>query len=633
MRESRMSIKVLSTIFQKRSLVLAIGIYVLVVALIAVTVYIRNERMIYRQLDNRLAAGVASVQYVLADDFHDRALSKDSIQPEEDKRNIRLLTHLARESKLTFLYTVIIQKRQIIFTSSSASPNEIAAHTEVRYFTPYNEASQLFAQKFSEDVPSFKTHTDRWGTFRAAVLLRTSPLKRKYIAVAEMDVSAILKGIRLELLTTLGYALLLFGATIPLYIVLSSRLRSDANSLREANEHLIQEQKRRTRLEEGLVQAQKMEAMGTLAGGIAHDFNNILGAILGYAEMARDDSSPGSQMEKDLDQIILAAERAKDLVKQILAFSRQTETDRVPLRPAAILKETAKLLRSSLPTTIEVRQDIDEDTGLILADPTQVHQIIMNLSTNAFHSMEEKGGVLSFSLKKKVLTDEELVREPRLQPGTFVELSIADTGAGIAPEIQDRIFDPYFTTKEVGKGTGLGLAIVQGIVKSYGGIITCRSQVGVGTVFQITLPTLKGPMVLAEKSEYLIPEGDERVLFVDDEKMLADMSRIMLERLGYKVTVLTSSIEALAVFKDNPDAFDVVITDQTMPGMTGTDLARRMREIRPNLPVILCTGYSSTISEEKISSLGIKGFALKPLAKRDIAVVIRKVLEEVKVTQ
>jgi len=624
-----MSLTVLTSLFQKRSLVIAIGIYVLIVTVIAVSVYERNQRMIYQQLDQRLAAGVASIRYVLADDFHDRALTKDSISPEEDRRNIRSLTHLAQEADLAYLYTIIRKNGQIIITSSSASAQELATHTEVRYFTPYNETKELYSRKFSEKDPFFITHTDRWGTFRAAILSQTSPSGRKYIAGAEMDVGAILKGIRLELLITLGYALVLLGATIPLYIVLSSRLRSDANSLKEANEHLIQEQKRRAQLEEGLIQAQKMEAIGTLAGGIAHDFNNILGAILGYAEMARDDSAPGSQMEQDLDQIILAAERAKNLVKQILTFSRHTEMDRIPLRPAIILKETVKLLRSSLPTTIDINQDIDEDTGFILADPTQIHQIIMNLSTNAFHSMEETGGVLSFSLKKKTLTDEELANEPHLKQGDFLELSVVDTGAGIAPEIQDKIFDPYFTTKDVGKGTGLGLAIVRGIVKSYGGIVSCRSQVGVGTVFQIVLPTMKGEMTSVEESQELIPTGNERIYFIDDEKVLADMSRIMLERLGYKVTVGTSSVEALAIFKDNPDAFDLVITDQTMPGMTGIDLARRMMEIRPNLPVILCTGYSSTLSEEKIASMGIKGFAFKPLAKRDIAVVIRKVLEEV----
>ena len=386
-------------------------------------------------------------------------------------------------------------------------------------------------------------------------------------------------------------------------------------------------EKERQTLETHLQHAQKMEAIGTLAGGIAHDFNNILGAILGYAEMAYEDSLSGSVKPSDLNQVVQASHRAKDLVKQILAFSRQAEAQKIPLRPAALVKETIKLLRSSIPTTIDIQQDIDSEADLILADPTQIHQIMMNLCTNAFHAMEETGGTLSISLKNKTLTQLDLVSLPSVQPGQFVQLFIGDTGSGIAPEIQNRIFDPYFTTKEQGKGTGMGLAIVHGIAKSYGGFVTCHSEIGAGTVFELCLPALLEQIVPESKKFEMNSVGTERILFIDDEEILAKMGQTMLERLGYTVTVEVNSLEALATFKNQPEAFDLVITDQTMPGMTGTDLARRILQIRPGMPIILCTGYSSQVTKEQTRSFGIKGFALKPLSRKDIAVLIRTVLD------
>ena len=376
-----------------------------------------------------------------------------------------------------------------------------------------------------------------------------------------------------------------------------------------------------------LQQAQKMEAIGTLAGGIAHDFNNILGVILGYAEMVREDSPPESVATGDLDQVILAANRAKDLVKQILAFSHQSETNKTPLQPAILIKESLKLLRSSLPSTIDIQQDIDADPGLICADPTQIYQIIMNLCTNAFHAMEETGGILSVSLKTKMLSEQNLDGRDSLKPGNFVELTVKDSGSGIPEELKNKIFDPYFTTKEVGKGTGMGLAIIHGIVQSYGGHITCHSQVGKGTVFTIFLPVFEGQVEVAKKPVDSILTGTERILLVDDEKVLATMGQTMLERLGYSVTMRTSSIEALAVFRNESQVFDLVITDQTMPEMTGIDLARSILQIRPGIPIILCTGYSSLITADKAKSFGIKGFAMKPLARKSIAVLIREVLD------
>ena len=380
-------------------------------------------------------------------------------------------------------------------------------------------------------------------------------------------------------------------------------------------------------LREQLIQVQKMEAIGTLAGGIAHDFNNILGAILGYAEMVQDSIQPGSMAAEDIEEVIKASHRAKELVKQILAFSRQTETHKIPLRPAAPVKESIKLLRSTLPTTIEIQQDITE-TDPILADPTQIHQIMMNLCTNAYHAMEETGGTLSVSLKNKTLSRQDLIGVPNLQPGDFVQLSIRDTGSGISPNILERIFDPYFTTKEIGKGTGMGLATVHGIVKDSGGFVTCHSECGEGAVFEVNLPALQDRIAPEPQEVEAVPVGVERILFVDDEEILVNMGQAMLERLGYRVTVQMSGTEALNIFQNQPDAFDLVITDQTMSGMTGFDLARRMLQIRPGLPIILCTGYSNQISEDKVKSYGIKGFAMKPLAKKDIAVLVRRILDE-----
>jgi len=385
--------------------------------------------------------------------------------------------------------------------------------------------------------------------------------------------------------------------------------------------------KQNIKLETQLQQSQKMEAIGTLAGGIAHDFNNILAAILGYAEMARDDCQPQSTVAKDLDKVLEGGNRAKDLVQQILAFSRQSEMEQIPLEPVSVVKEAIKMLRPSLPTTIEINQDITSNTGQILADPTQIHQILMNLCTNAFHAMEDNGGKLDISLKEVHFSAEDLVHEPDVEAGTFVQLSISDSGPGIPPDIKKKIFDPYFTTKETGKGTGMGLAIVHGIVKSYGGILTLYSELGEGTAFHVFLPVIEKESLPEIEDVEPTPVGRERILFIDDEEILAEMGKSMLERLGYHVTVRNKSIEALETFKNQPDLFDLVITDQTMPGMTGADIARRMIQIRPDIPIILCTGYSTVISEEKAKSFGIKEFALKPLSKKDIAVLIRKVLD------
>jgi len=384
------------------------------------------------------------------------------------------------------------------------------------------------------------------------------------------------------------------------------------------------------RLEAQYQHAQKMESIGTLAGGIAHDFNNILTSVLGYAELASLDTPENSKAQYNLQQSIKAAHRAKDLVQQILAFSRQSKQERKPLDIEPIVKEGLKLVRASLPTTIEIRQNMEEDLGAIEADTTQIHQVLMNLCTNAAHAMSENGGVLEVSLTKFDMDAEASAASPEVEPGPYLRLRVSDTGHGMTPEILQRVFDPYFTTKEPGKGTGLGLAVVHGIVKSYGGGVTVSSEPGRGTTFDIYFPKIepvKGPLE-AGRIEPLPVGGHERVLVVDDEKAIVEIGQEILQHLGYEVVVRTSSVEALELFRAQPERFDLVITDMTMPNMTGDKLAVELMRIRPDIPVILCTGFSERITKEKAESMGIREFLLKPLVMNDLARVIHRVIDQ-----
>jgi PAS domain S-box-containing protein len=383
-------------------------------------------------------------------------------------------------------------------------------------------------------------------------------------------------------------------------------------------------------IEKRLHQAQKMEAIGTLAGGIAHDFNNILSAIMGYIELALNDVSKGSQLYSDLQEVFKAGSRAKELVSQILTFSRLHEEDRrlIPISP--IIKETLKLLRASLPATIEIRQNIEPDAGNILADPTQIHQVLMNLCTNAAHAMYEKGGILEVSLRDVELDSHFAARYPDIVPGPYQRLSVIDTGHGMTSEILEHIFEPYFTTKDKGKGTGLGLSVVHGIVKNLGGIITAYSEPGKGSTFTVYFPVIQSTQFQATDNPEPLPTGDECILFVDDEESLATMAERMLGFLGYEVIARTSSIEALEIFRVRPGQFDLVITDMTMPHMTGEALAGEIMRIRPDIPIIICTGFSERITEEKAGALGIQAFVMKPFFMREIAGLIRRVLDQQK---
>jgi len=383
----------------------------------------------------------------------------------------------------------------------------------------------------------------------------------------------------------------------------------------------------RKRLENKLRQSQKIESIGTLAGGIAHDFNNILVPVIGHTEMLLEDLPDKSPLRFSLDEVLKGALRAKDLVKQILTFSRQTNQEIRPLKVQNILKEVLNLSRSTLPTTIQIQQDIHQECGMIMADPTQVHQIVMNLVTNAFHAMEQAGGTLSVCLKEVDLPQNN-VPKPGIDPGPSVCLTIADTGTGMSAVIKDRIFEPYFTTKVKGKGTGLGLAVVHGIVESYKGAIMVESELGKGTLFTIYIPRLVSH---AETKTDVQPStvltGHERILLVDDEDSIATLTKAMLERLGYQVTVRISSIDTLEAFKAAPDNFDLVITDMTMPNMTGDELAIEIKKIRLDIPIILSTGFSEKINEGESSLSGVDGVLMKPISMNELGLAVRNVLD------
>jgi len=383
----------------------------------------------------------------------------------------------------------------------------------------------------------------------------------------------------------------------------------------------------RKHLESQFRHAQKMEAIGTLAGGIAHDFNNILSAIMGYTDMAIRMADDNDRLQYYLKQVFKASERAKDLVKQILAFSRQREEKLRPLRVSPIIKEVLKLLRASLPSTIEIRQNIRSDPDTVLADPTHIHQILMNLCTNAAHAMRERAGVLNISCNSVDVGLGDILTTRDLDPGMYLKLTVSDTGVGIDAVTMERIFDPFFTTKRPGEGTGLGLSVVHGIVKSYGGTITVKSEVGRGSEFSVYLPLL---METEERQVITpgepIPAGMERILLVDDEEMIVEIGESMLTGLGYDVVGLTSSLEALELFRAQPERFDLVITDITMPNMTGIELTRELLRIRPDISVIGCTGFSEMISSESATSIGLKDLIMKPVIKRQLAEAIRRTL-------
>ena len=397
--------------------------------------------------------------------------------------------------------------------------------------------------------------------------------------------------------------------------------------------HVAKDITQQKQLEDELFQAHKLEAIGTLAGGIAHDFNNILSAIIGYAEFIQMEVPPESQSGKDVRVLIEATRRATDLVKQILTFSHKSGTKKRPLRPYLIVREALKMIRATMPTSIVIEKHIDPDCGTILVNPTQLHQIIVNLCTNARQAMADEKGILRVDLKSIELHEPVLPRgQETAEEGRFVVLRVSDTGCGMDTEMLSHIFEPYFTTKDKGKGTGLGLSVVHGIVQECRGFLEVESHAGRGSTFTVYLPAIDQqpetePVQVVDQGQADLVEG-VRVLVVDDEPQLVRIQEERLRRRGYQVTALTDSREALSIFREQPDRFDLLLTDQTMPVLTGADLAQAVLELNPSLPIILCTGYSDTIPEEKALALGIKKYFTKPVSEAELFDAIRRLLKK-----
>ncbi|MDK9707493.1 MAG: ATP-binding protein [Desulforhopalus sp.] len=407
------------------------------------------------------------------------------------------------------------------------------------------------------------------------------------------------------------------------------------NELQKEIAERIEAQASARKLAQQLQQSQKMEAIGTLAGGIAHDFNNILAAIMGYTELAKlhaEATCSGSNclVINDLNHILPAAERARDLIKQILTFSRRQDDHKSPICLDQVTKEALALLRASLPQSIEIKSDIDCGDAQILGNATQIHQIIMNLGVNAHHAMRETGGILAVEVSRIEIDEfDSKSKNLLLAPGHYLLLKICDKGCGMERAVLDKIFDPYFTTKPHGQGTGMGLAVVHGIVKSHEGLITVYSEPGKGTSFQIYFPELVEKPSLPEiDNDKEIPTGTERILLVDDETLVAQMQALLLESLGYSVTQETDPLRTLQIFNANPNAYDLIVTDMTMPKMNGAALTQNILAIRPDISVVLCTGFSELVNEAKARSLGVKAFAMKPLTRKTIAKIVRKALDD-----
>ncbi len=389
----------------------------------------------------------------------------------------------------------------------------------------------------------------------------------------------------------------------------------------------MQAEQKRIELEEQLQQSQKMEAIGTLAGGIAHDFNNILSSIIGFTELAMDDVEPGTLPHENLEDVLKSGQRAKELVRHILTFSRQSETERKPIRLSAIVEETVRMLRATIPAFIKLRVEDLAGNSTIMGDESQIRQVILNLCTNSAHAMEDSGGTMVIRLEAYTAGAEGNSLRPEKISGQCLKLTVTDTGCGIVPELIDRIFEPYMTTKACGKGTGLGLSVVHGIVQSHKGVIFVKTIPGQGTTMEVVLPLIDKAVENEITAPAVLCEGDEHILLVDDELPIVKIHQRALERYGYTVTARTSSIEAFEAFQSNPGRFDAVITDMTMPNMNGDQLAKKIKAIRPDIPVIICTGYSEKLSDNSMQYSGIDLFLLKPVGRTDLANGLRRLMD------
>ncbi|MCP5051846.1 MAG: response regulator [bacterium] len=419
--------------------------------------------------------------------------------------------------------------------------------------------------------------------------------------------------------------------TKPTYKELAEKVKSLETQVNECMAKLAEAAKEQEILVTQLEESQKMEAIGTLAGGIAHDFNNILAAIIGYSEMILDIVAPGKNESAMIQKVLKAGYRAADLTQQILTFSRPGTGERKPLQIHRVVKEALNLLLATIPTNIRIWQDLDPRCGSVMADPTQIHQVIMNLCTNSYHAMSKEGGTLGVTLHRVDFAPAGVFKNstiPDTPAEAYIRLQISDSGHGMDEETLERVFNPYFTTKKKGEGTGLGLSVVDGIIKRHNGAITVKSEPDQGTVFQVYLPCIPQADTAPDKApDEPLPMGNENILLVDDEAPLVEVGRMVLGKLGYRVTGVNGSLQALETFKAQPHAFDLVVTDMAMPDMTGAQLARKMMDIKPGLPIILCTGFSEIMNEESAKQFGFRGYVMKPVQIGEIAKIIRRVMD------
>jgi signal transduction histidine kinase/CheY-like chemotaxis protein len=502
--------------------------------------------------------------------------------------------------------------------------------------------------RFSKDTTLFNDDKDRREEDRVigfvSVIVDEKPLKQRIRTLLFKSVSIglisliigigalylVLRGIikPLKSLTNSVKAFGNEGKVDKLPVETRDEIARLAEAFNDMAESLNRREAEKAQLDRALRHSQKMEAIGTLSGGIAHDFNNILGIIMANTELAISEVPEGSPSFQKLDGVLKAVIRAKDLIMQILTFSHKNQQELSPLQIGPIVKECLKMMRASLPATIEIRHDIADSPGIILSDPTRIHQVLINLCNNAAYAMKDKGGILKVGLKNVSLDENDAKQYKGLVPGDYLSLTVKDTGEGIEPEIMERIFEPYFTTKAMGVGSGMGLAIVHGIVQNSGGAIRAESEPGKGTSFEILFPVIEIQPRPQVETGGTFAKGSERILFVDDEDNLVLAARYNLERFGYDITTETNPLQALELFKSRPDQFDIVITDMTMPDMTGESLAKAVMEIRPDIPVIICTGFSDRISEQQAKGMGAKAFVMKPVLTGDMTRIIRKVLDE-----
>ena len=563
-----------------------------------------NRRHTFQALEMALSLG----------DFSDHIKSEHNLERLIAETEKRIQGAVPFDATAIFL----VDENSSDFHLNSCNPPEIGPEIEAEIEAMIEKGLFSWALREQRGLPVFSADYRR--QYFLHVITTSSRVKGMFIGLLPPKLNEIADG-SLTILSIILKNMAFLLESREFYSLLQQRNKRLSAEIESKSAELIRSEKR-------LQQALKMQAIGTLAGGIAHDINNILFPIIGYTEMAIDDVPPHSLTAKNLQEVIRASQRARDLVKQILTFSRKNDNVFKPVRIQEILRETVELLRATLPATIDIEVAVDDYDGAVMGDPTAIHQVIMNLGTNAYHAMMEKGGLLKIELSQVHYDRPSSQEKVDLKAGRYAKLCVHDTGHGIDDAILEQIFDPYFTTKTKSKGTGLGLAVTHGIVANHGGTIKVSSQPGHGSLFEVFFPLDETvPDSAIDNLVDTIPGGDERILLVDDEANIVDMAQQLLTRLGYKVSAYQDSQKALKSFRADPYQYDLVISDMTMPFMTGDRMAQAMLELRPDFPIILCTGYHENINSDYVQSIGIRKLVMKPLQKTEMAFIIREVLD------